>query len=232
MNDYLIPLIGGSGGGARDNYNGGGGGGAILIASAEMIIINGTIRANPGSSGGSIQSQIPPFLYYYSGNGSGGAIRLVAPIIKGTGNLSTGTGRIRLESSASGLQFTGNSSPRFHYGIPLRIFSGANSPTIQVTEVNGVAVKNPPTGLFDVPDAEIVAGDMVPVKVEANFIPVGAIAELNLVHEDASYNRSETIQIPLTHGTFEHSWGQAEVLFRPGFSHGFIQVKWDVPGNQ
>lgn len=69
----LVPLVGGSGGGGRVGMGGGGGGGAILIASNTRISVAGTIDAQGAnnSTGG--------------GDGSGGAIRLVAPRVEGSG---------------------------------------------------------------------------------------------------------------------------------------------------
>lgn len=86
-NSLLIPLIGGSGGaGSNGNPGGGGagGGGAILIASSTRIVVNGAIYSVGGGSAG-YYSTIP--------GGSGGAVRLVAPVVTGTGTLSVpGTG--------------------------------------------------------------------------------------------------------------------------------------------
>ena len=72
-NALCSPLIGGSGGAGSDGNpgsGGGGGGGAILIAANASITLNGSILANGG------------FGY---GGGSAGAVRLVAPLVNGTG---------------------------------------------------------------------------------------------------------------------------------------------------
>ncbi len=78
-NALLSPLIGGSGGAGFDGNpgtGGGGGGGAILIASNTKITVNGSVSANGANSG------------------SGGAIRLVSPLVNGTGSLNTTAGGI------------------------------------------------------------------------------------------------------------------------------------------
>lgn len=96
----LVPLVGGSGAGGKNGSpgtHGGGGGGAILIASDTRVTVTGTIRATgarPTSCGT---------------EGSGGAIRLVAPVVAGTGTLDVrsgdggcnygGTGRVRLDTA-------------------------------------------------------------------------------------------------------------------------------------
>jgi hypothetical protein len=78
---FLIPLIGGSGGaggswvpGGGFGGGGSGGGGAILIASSASIRFGGAILANGGTPG-AFNSGVD------GGTGSGGAIRLVAPLI-------------------------------------------------------------------------------------------------------------------------------------------------------
>src|SRR5262245_11909056 len=100
---HLIPLVGGSGGCGRGNSitnGGGGGGGAILIASSTRIQIN---------TGGKVLAQGGPRSDGNAGFGSGGAIRLVAPMVLGTGSLDVSgdpsaaalasvRGRIRIDS--------------------------------------------------------------------------------------------------------------------------------------
>ncbi len=97
-NSWLSPLIGGSGGAGGDGnpgYGGGGGGGAILVASDTKITVNGTLRAIGGSG-------VYSYPTWYAGYGSGGAIRLAAPVVGGVGGLDTVTtygspGRIRID---------------------------------------------------------------------------------------------------------------------------------------
>jgi len=94
----LIPLVGGSGGGGgvgSPGTGGGGGGGAILLASNTRVQVDtsGSITARGAGSGS-------------FGNGSGGAIRMVAPIVAGGGSLVVtgggngfgGAGRIRIDA--------------------------------------------------------------------------------------------------------------------------------------
>ena len=96
----LFPMVGGSGGGGaagNPGFGGGGGGGAVLIASSTKITVSGRIGANGGNG---MSSAI-------LNHGSGGAIRLVAPIVTGTGTLdvrgdnggaASGMGRIRIDT--------------------------------------------------------------------------------------------------------------------------------------
>ena len=91
-NIYLIPLLGGSGGGGITNSCGGvggnGGGGAILIAAAGQIQLNGTINCRGGLNNDVTCGSAS----YYGGYGSGGAVRLVASTIAGSGTINTASG--------------------------------------------------------------------------------------------------------------------------------------------
>jgi len=104
----LLSLVGGSGGAAvslgGSNRGGGGGGGAILIASDVSIQVTGAIHARGNFGGGPANEN----------TGSGGAIRLVAPSVTGTGQLwvesvdrwANGVGRVRIDSlNRTGIDF-------------------------------------------------------------------------------------------------------------------------------
>jgi hypothetical protein len=109
----LIPLLGGSGAGGtlgQPGTGGMGGGGAILIASNTRIDMPspGGVLANGGQGGCG------------TNEGSGGAIRLLAPVVAGNGSIQVysggcnvgGFGRIRIDSidrTALQLSFQPNS---------------------------------------------------------------------------------------------------------------------------
>lgn len=80
----LVPLVGGSGGGASYSGGGGGGGGAILVASNTRILLGGGIAAKGGNGS--------PYGTYTVG--SGGAIRLLTPVIEAGGFLDVTGGQI------------------------------------------------------------------------------------------------------------------------------------------
>jgi hypothetical protein len=128
-NALLLPLIGGSGG-AGFNGNPGpggcGGGGAILIASSSSINIPSTGRIY--SRGGGTFSA-------FSGGGSGGGIRLVAPSVSGTGILDCSalsgynqgsSGRIRIDAtdrqSYRSLQVIPTTATVVTYGAEMIVF--------------------------------------------------------------------------------------------------------------
>ena len=192
----LQPLVGGSGGGGGlggANYagSGGGGGGALLIAASGTLSLasTGAIRANggvPGAVSGTSSGSI-------GGGGSGGAIRLVATAIAGSGVLralggcynpstnpnsgcsggdnynygSNGSqGRIRLE--AESITYTGSSDPAYVADTPAPIFI-ANVPSLRIATVGGQAVPASPTGNADL---TFPADQTNPVTVELQTVNV------------------------------------------------------------
>ena len=103
----LINLVGGSGGGGGNEFNrgGGGGGGAILIAANTKIALNGGGSINGQGGAGSVACAL--------NGGSGGAVRLVATRVEGSGTIDVNNsarpnenyGRIRVDA----IDFTGMS---------------------------------------------------------------------------------------------------------------------------
>jgi hypothetical protein len=131
----LMPLVGGSGGGGLPGLGGGGSGGAILIASSVAITNAGTVSA----SGAGSRDQC----------GSGGAIRLVAPLIAGTGSLDVSggggfenAGRIRcdlIERQRFALTFSPPSAPVTASEAFMVTFP-PNIPSLRLISVAGVPV--------------------------------------------------------------------------------------------
>jgi len=234
---YLVPLIGGSGGGggACPNYEcwgggGGAGGGAILVASSVSLTIasGGTIRADggPGTSGGA---------WYEGGGGGGGSIRLLAPVIAGTGTLSVqgggGTyvqlgaaGRIRLEAYQQNAGFSINGN--YTTGSPLNSFVPTTPPPgIQVIGVAGQSVAPNPTGSFDTADVTINSNQSVVVNIKGHYIPVGTVPKLYIFSLEG--NDQVITCSPLT-GSYEDSDATAEVTFPAGYTRGYVRANWTV----
>jgi hypothetical protein len=234
-NRYLIPLVGGAGGeGARWNdgnfYNGGAGGGAILIVSSTSIAINfGGIVADGGSN---VATNV-------IGAGSGGAIRLVAPVLSGAGTLSanggasanpSGPGWIRLEGFqiSPSFQFPGGTI-RVTRGAPIdptsfRPFSGS----VRVTSVGGVAVPPNPSGSFELPDVTLNTNTPVSVDIQASGIPPGTMVTLRVfpeIADDPTAGYLPEVQAMLQ-GTLESSTASVSVTFPYGFSRGYVRATW------
>lgn len=91
-NPQILPLIGGSGAEAAGGENGPSGGGAILIAAGGTVTVNGAITSK--SSLGITEA------IAYSSSSSGGAIKIIANQILGSGMIDTERdGRTRMEAN-------------------------------------------------------------------------------------------------------------------------------------
>ena len=193
-NNFLLPLIGGSGGGGSisscyyGNYGeaGGGGGGALLIAASGTITLNGWVAANGGGAGNR-RCDYPSYDYCCAGGGgSGGAIRLVASRISGTGGAGAsggnggccgatggGLGRVRFDAFAN--ELNGGIVGVFTQGYqPIIIPTAGQGAQLTVTSVGGVPVSASPTGALSTPDAVLAAqqNNPIPIVVHCSNIPL------------------------------------------------------------
>lgn len=185
-NNYLIPLLGGSGGGGISNSCGGiggsGGGGAILIAAAGQIQLNGAINCRGGFANSSLSCAS---IVYWGGVGSGGAVRLVASTITGSGTINTasgesctgaigGQGRVRFDTYQN--NFTGTvTNGVFSQGSQFVLIpaSGAGA-QLYIASVAGLPVSSTPSGVVITPDVFISAlqTNPVPVLVQCASLPL------------------------------------------------------------
>jgi hypothetical protein len=186
----LIPLVGGSGGGAVDGRadgGGGGGGGAILIASNSKISFgpNGRIYADGGEG-----------VHAFTG-GSGGAIRLVAPLVVGPGRLNVdggtngGAGRIRIDSIHRVNPENGNERPQFAF-----------SPNADVATMgSNMIVLTPVLPRLDILQAAgqaIAEGSTNSVLVT---LPPGTSPKQTVVVQARNFGRTVPVRVVLTPDT-------------------------------
>jgi hypothetical protein len=261
-NQFLVPLIGGSGGGGMYspgalatngfiNTTGGAGAGAILIASSTTITINGVINATGGN--GSCSSS-------GAGAGAGGSVRLVANTIQGSGNVNVVGGQSCGQIPAKGVQSGGGGTVRFEsnnlggvtvvtastgpFGTGCASGSGQGSnfglcgasyrsspypltlpalptPSIKVTSINGVPINSNP---FTFPDITINTGSSVPVTIQAQYVPVGTIANI-YVFSDGGPDQVISIG-PLTGTDSSSTTATANITYPPGGSHGYVKATW------
>ena len=217
----LIPLFGGSGGAGRagsttdSGSSGAGGGGAIVIASSTQITVTGLISAN----GGTRPDEFPA----RAGDGSGGAIRLVAPSISNTGTIrakegifgsDTNQGHIRLEAQTFGSLGTlqGFSSTSNTLGPITAASTPAlmNMPTLTFSAVGGVAAPGTVAGSYVTADVSLPQGttNSIPVTLRATNIPVGTIFTV-VVAPQANF--ANTFNSAQSIGTFSSSMATASV---------------------
>lgn len=179
-NQYILPLIGGSGGGGTINFpaGGGGGGGAILIATTQGFDLNGNIEAI-GKSGAYVQNYSVPF----GGPGSGGSVRIVSPILSGTGTINViggyqcgggqGRGRVRFDVLVN--KFGGSVNGIFTQGFqPVIIPAAGQGVQLTIATIGGIAVAVNPSGMLVTPDA-VIAGQQtnpIPIVVNCSNLPL------------------------------------------------------------
>ena len=163
-NAELVPLIGGSGGGSLGyGLSGGGGGGAVLIAASGTIFLTGTNAIN--ASGG---VRAVGFGGAGSTSGSGGAIRLVADQILGTGRIdATGgnAGRIRLEANVVSQLLNVSPSTPAVSPDPVVLWPPANAPTVRVVSVSGQTASSDPRAILENNPADVTMASATPVTI-------------------------------------------------------------------
>lgn len=184
-NTLLLPLTGGSGGGggasnsSRNGGHGAGGGGAILIASDLDIDVNGIINADGGNYLWSGTS--------YGGRGSGGAIKLMADRVTGSGSLWARGGRSRTDDTAGRIRIeaffrplAANASPPSSATAPIATPDFGDLPSLVVLSVAGENVATPPTGNLQTPDVVFTAAGTVSIVVDSENIPEGTPVTLRI----------------------------------------------------
>ncbi|HUB83442.1 MAG TPA: hypothetical protein VMB03_31805 [Bryobacteraceae bacterium] len=218
-NFYLVPLVGGSGGGGANQSSaqvigpgGGGGGGAILIASSVSITLDGAIEANGGAAGTSFGVS--------AGAGSGGAVRLIAPAVGGTGGISAAQIRIETASYPNSLSLT---TPYTISSTPNLYLPTTQPGVLTVVSVGGVNVPANPTASFTVPDVTINASASVAVVLNATNIPPGTTPTLQFFSDSGT---DFSVQAPALAGTMAQSTTTVQVSFPAGFTRGYVTASW------
>lgn len=216
-NPSVIPLIGGSGGGSSDfGYAGGAGGGAILIAAPNSISLLGTISTNGG---------------YPHGNasyGSGGAIRLIANAITGSGTLTANNdGRIRIEAnSVSGNVVPSPQTIAVPPANPPVIWPGATAPTVRVVSVDANAAPTYPIGSLDTAaDVGISANASTQVILQTTNFPINGLVQ---VRSAGKFNTTPVFTTAtLQSGDANSALWSATITFATGFTT--LQARATVP---
>ena len=234
-NKFILPLRGGSGGGGGGTttvLGGGGsaGGGALLLASDVSIQIDGTIDAQGGTA-----LAAPSGL---GGSGSGGAIRLVAPIVSGSGVLNVQRGP---HNGGPGLCFNG-SAGWIRIEATSRPFDGQ---FIVVSFALSVVGLSPATTVLT--DKSIFLGSLSIISIagEAVVDPEGTFydvdvtfdtpttADIVIVSSDVPDNTTvkvqifnETLGVPDTNCVLTDNQCTATATFPSGFSRVQATASW------
>jgi len=221
-NTLLSPLIGGSGGsgfGGGQSVGGGGGGGAILIASSTRVTISGRVDAlgAPGCAAG-----------------SGGAIRIVAPVIDGSGTLrplgggnncagpsyyNGGDGRSRIDSidrfahrnlTLLGRGTRGSRMFVFPPGNPrLDIINAAGTPISEGTNVPAsisLPVGSPTNQIVRVQARGFTEDVLISVKITPENAPSATFNALILQSSGTPPFADVQVTLPLDTVCYIHAW--------------------------
>ena len=216
-NPQITPLIGGSGAysKAADSYYTPGGGGGALLIDAMAVLINGTISADGGN--------------YFS---SGGAIRLIAAQVSGTGDIhaqgssGAGNGRIRIETLtlAPTIRITPVTIAVAPAAIPI-IWPADDAPSVRVASVDGTPTPGDPTApLVSAADIPLQNNGTVQVILETKNFPLEGVVQLRTVQK---YGPAAWVTATNSAGTFAQAIWIANVTFVPGFTT--LQARATVP---
>ena len=170
----------------------------MLIAASGTITLNGYINSYGGAGGGN--------WYGVSGGGSGGAIRLLAARIAGSGWIepgggSSGGGEGRVRFDAYQVSYSGGAHGSVSKGSQFVVIPMTGTlPQLTVSSVGGVPVTAPPTGVLYTPDAVLSSqqNNPIPIVVSCAGLPlhtlitVGVKAASGAVVAGVGYNNTGT----------------------------------------
>lgn len=233
----MLPLLGGSGGGGgaggpsgtnSPGGGGGGGGGALLIAATGNVQLTGTIRARGGNGAGwftTCGDTTAATIGGGGGGGSGGAVRVLASAYIGGGTIDVGNGLGGCRDTGywgGGHGALGRVSIETMRGGTLN-FTGL--PSLNITQVAGVAVPANPTGAGDV-SLPLTQANPVTVNIAASNVPLGAAVKLTLTpfYSGDAITADST---PLA-GSFESSTATASINIPNGPSVLIAQVSYTL----
>ncbi|HWN97423.1 MAG TPA: hypothetical protein VNT99_20495 [Methylomirabilota bacterium] len=220
-NPQIIPLVGGSGGGGYNVQSvGGGGGGAILIAASQTIAISGLIHANGGELAGTY------------GAGSGGAIRLLAHEVSGSGQVQAlganggNRGRTRLQANVAGPTLGFTPAATLESPAPMLLWPETNAATVRVVSVSGLQTPaDPRAALQNSPaDVELATTNAVSIVVQTSNFPTNGIVNIFITPRNTTRT---TYQAALISGSSSLATWQVQHALLPGYS--VIQAHARVP---
>lgn len=234
-NSFVMPLLGGSGGGGWiyshyanevgvGAYGGGGGGGVILIVSSSSINLGGSINSSGGIWGGGSSG---PIGGTWGSGGSGGAVRLVTPVLSGTGavnangNSNGGSGRIRVDALQS--TFSGTLVGSVTQGFqPIILPAAGQGIQLSIASIAGIAVSSNPSGVLVNPDVIIPAQQTnpIPIVVNCNNIPLNS--EISVIVHPAN---GPDVQAVATNNTGTLAASTATVSLNMPRGGGIIYAK-------
>jgi hypothetical protein len=213
-NPQILPLIGGSGG-----NSGGGGGGCIAIFASQSVTISGLVSARGG-----VGTYGHPW-----GNpvnfGSGGAIKIVAATVSGTGTISSLfpntvlPGRLRIETNtlAPSLQTTPET-----IGVPPAnppvIWPAVNAPIAKVVSVDAVnAPVDPRAPLVAGADVAIQNSNQVNILIETQNFPIEGVVQLYITPKFGTWDSRKVLNATRLNGDITSATWRVQTTLPQGF---------------
>jgi hypothetical protein len=181
-NPKILPLIGGSGTGPDISVAGASGGGAILIVAGGTVTVNGMILSKPGVAypgGGN-----------YENYASGGAIKIIAASVQGTGTLDAEReGRTRIEANTISQDLRiFPSTVAVPPGNPPVVWPPASAPTARILSVDSqTSPADPVAGLSTSSDVAIQNNSPVQILIETKNLPVQGVVQLRIAPKYGSH---------------------------------------------
>jgi hypothetical protein len=210
------------------------------LASNTGIEVNGAILAKGGNSG----QQLPGQYGQYAGLvGAGGALRLMAPSVSGSGTLSVSKGAgngalntppdhgvIRIESQMDNFSGTVTTNKLRRVSLltdnPRIFMPEENVPYAGVVRIGGVELPSHTSGQFTVPDVVLNTANPVLFEIEARNIPLGTQFTVSLWNETMYVIEFQTGGLT---GTIASSTATASRAIHSGYTRGFIYATWTNP---
>jgi hypothetical protein len=130
------------------------------------------------------------------------------------------SGFLRLESyqlTMNSARIFGNYTASFPFQVALPV---NGPPLVQVATVNGIAVNS---SHFTFPDVTITSSQPVPVVIQGQNVPPGAVPSLYILSENAP---DQVVTAPALQGTFATSTSTVNIPYPPGGSTGVIRLTW------
>lgn len=210
-NPQILPLIGGSGSSGHDraDFSGSGGGGAILIAAQGHVNINGLISANGADR------NAPPWNIF----GAGGAIKIIAPQVGGTGSLTAvSNGRTRIETTilADTLSILPNTVAVPLGNTPPILWAPDNAPKVRIVSVDAIpAPVDPHAPLRTSADIGIQNSGEVDILLEAVNFPIEGSVQVRVSPKFGQYAWKTATR---TGGDFTASQWRVKTTLPTGFT--------------
>jgi len=225
-NPQILPLIGGAGGASNSTTAGSGGGGAILIACRNNIQLEGHIDCSGGNT----------HVDFAVLRGAGGAVRLIAEQVSGTGTLDCrggfwdkdspedttfeqgrSEGRIRVETVSFSPTITMfPETVAVAPADPPLLFPPANAPSVRIISVDALLAPADPTApLQATSDVAIQNNGSVKIVLQTENFPIEGVVQVRVAEK---FGNAQWVNATNTAGDINSASWEVFHTFDDGFT--------------